>query len=403
MSFRRRLLLVHRWAGIVLAAFLVLAGLTGSFLAFHHEIDAALAPALHEVTPQARKASLDAIAARIEARDPDLVVGYFLWTPDPEKSIRVVMNTRAAAEAGRLDREAARHREIYVDPYSGRLLGERNWGEAGTSPSHIVPMVYRFHTSLFVGEPGQWFMALVAAVWLVSLLIGFVLAVPRLGVLRKAFAIRWSASRPRVFFDVHRTVGLSAGLLLVVSAFTGLYMNVPQVVEPAIKAVAPFTERPASVRAPQARRDDVWRAGWDAAYESARRAQPAHPAVVMGRVEGRGYYQVRFMPPDDIMDAGTIRLFIDGRDARLLGRFHDREGTVGDLVRIWQFPLHSGQAFGLPGRIVVCLAGFLPLVLAVTGLWIWIRRRRLRRHTARVDPSQTGARVPSLQSGQVPH
>ena len=382
MTFRHTLLRLHRWLGLVLAGFLVLAGTTGSLLAFHHEIDAALTPHLHRVAPQTFRASLDDIAARIEDRHPGLTVGYFVFTPDPASSIRAVMNTREAADAGRLDRDGARRGEVYVDPYSGRLLGERNWGELGATRAHLVPMIYRLHMSLFMGAVGQWITAIVAALFIVLLAMGTVLAFPKLRVLGRSFTIKWQASRARTFFDVHRTVGLAAGWLLVVTAFTGLYMNLPSVVEPAIAAVAPFTERPPSVRTPAMPRHEVWNVGWDRPYSTARSAQPMHPVVVFGRVEARGYYQLRFMPPDDIVDAGTIRLFVDGRNGVLLGRFEDRKGTAGDLIRIWQFPLHSGQAFGLPGRILVCIAGALPLCLAGTGVWLWLRRRRLRRAAA---------------------
>lgn len=375
---RRNLLRVHRWTGIALAGFLVLAGATGSFLAFHHEIDAALVPELHEVSPQPMRASLDAIAAQIETANPRLTVGYFVFSQHADKALRAVLNTREAAQAGRLDREGAGQAEIYVDPYSGRVLGERRWGEIGASRAHIVPMVYRLHMSLFAGTVGQWITGIVAAMWIGAMIIGIVLAIPRLGHWRTAFSIKWRSSRARVLFDLHRTVGLGGFAVLAVIAFTGLYMNLPSVIEPAVSAVAPFTQRPASVRAAGSARADVWRIGWDAAYASARRLEPSHPLAVIGRVEARGYYQVRFMPPDDIMDAGTVRFFVDGRDGSVLGRFDDRRGTLGDLIRIWQFPLHSGQGFGLPGRILVCVAGVMPLLLAATGLWLWVRRRRLR-------------------------
>ena len=378
MTARRRLLRIHRALGLALAAFVVLAGLTGSFLAFHHEIDAALAPQLHHVVPGPTRATLDDIAARIEARHPSLVVGYFVFQPEPDRPIRAVMNTRAAAEAGKLDRDAAGHTEVFADPYGGAILGERRFGEIGLTRAHVVPMVYRLHMSLFLGTVGQWITATIALLLIVSVAIGFVLALPRVALLPKAVAIKWQASRARTFFDVHRATGVVGGLLLVVLAFTGLYMNLPSVVEPAVAALSPFTPRPASVRTPGAPREQSWKAGWDAAVAQARVHQPEHPLVVLGRVEARGYYQARFMTPDDIMDAGTIRLFLDGRDARLLGRFHDREGSAGDLVRIWQFPLHSGQGFGLPGRIVVCLTGIVPAILAFTGTWLWLRRRRGR-------------------------
>jgi uncharacterized iron-regulated membrane protein len=314
------------------------------------------------------------------------VVGYFVFQSEPDRAIRAVMNTRAAAEAGKLDRDAAGNTEVFADPYSGAILGERRFGEIGLTRAHLVPMVYRLHMSLFLGTPGQWITASVALLLIVSVAIGFILALPRMGLLPKAVAVKWRASRARTFFDVHRATGLMGGLLLVVLAFTGLYMNLPSVVEPAVAAVSPFTPRPASVRTPGAPREHSWKAGWDATVAQARVHQREHPLVVLGRVEARGYYQARFMPPDDIVDAGTIRLFLDGRDAGLLGRFHDREGSAGDLVRIWQFPLHSGQGFGLPGRILVCVTGIVPAILAITGTWLWLRRRRLRLRSSSVEP-----------------
>lgn len=366
----------------MLGGFVVLAGATGALLAFHHEIEAALVPELHRVTPRPERAGLDVIAARIEAERPGLVVGYFVFPASGDRSLRVVMNTRVAADAGRLDREGAGHAEVYVDPHTGQLLGERKWGELGATRAHLIPMVYRLHMSLFLGSAGQWITGIVAVLWIGMMALGIVLAVPRLARWRKAFAVEWRASLARVLFDVHRSAGLAAFVVIAVIAATGLYMNLPQVIEPAVAAVAPFTERPASVRTTQTARHEVWRIGWDAAYASARRLEPSHPLAVIGRVEARGYYQVRFTPPDDIMDAGTIRVFVDGRDGALLGRFEDRKGTAGDLIRVWQFPLHSGQGFGLPGRILVCAAGAVPPSLVVTGVLLWARRRRLRHELA---------------------
>ena len=381
--------MLPRWIGLSLAVFVVLAGLTGSFLAFHHEIDAALAPELHRVRPGDTRASLDDIAARIEAKHPHLAVGYFVFTPDPHASIRAVMNTREAADAGRLNRDSAAPSEVYVDPYTGALLGERIWGEVGGTRAHLVPMIYRLHMSLFMDAAGQWITAIVAFFVMLTVAIGVVLAVPRLRLLRRVFAVKWHASHARAFFDLHRSLGLTVAALIGVSAFTGLYMNLPAVVEPLIGAVIPFTPRPPSVRPSNAPREEVWRAGWDAALRAASAAEPRFPVAVFGRVEARGYYQMRFLTPDDIVDAGTVRVFIDGRDARQLGRFEDRKGTAADLVRIWQFPLHSGQAFGMPGRIVVMLLGFVPLLLAGTGIWLWANRRRSRRAGSKRAPRFT--------------
>ncbi|HEU4687144.1 MAG TPA: PepSY-associated TM helix domain-containing protein, partial [Vicinamibacterales bacterium] len=130
------------------------------------------------------------------------------------------------------------------------------------------------------------------------------------------------------------------------------------------------------------------------ALASARQVEPVNALAVFGRVESRGYYQLRFLAPDDIVDAGTRRVYISGRDGAVLGRIDELRGTAADFFRIWQFPLHSGQGFGLPGRIVICAAGLLPLLFAFTGVWLWRRRVKSRRDTANVPgpPTSPAAR-----------
>jgi uncharacterized iron-regulated membrane protein len=41
-----------------------------------------------------------------------------------------------------------------------------------------------------------------------------------------------------------------------------------------------------------------------------------------------------------------------------------------------RFGLHHGEAFGLPGRVLACIAGLVPLGLAITGWLRWGDRRR---------------------------
>ena len=43
-----------------------------------------------------------------------------------------------------------------------------------------------------------------------------------------------------------------------------------------------------------------------------------------------------------------------------------------------QFPLHSGRILGLPGRILVSLLGLAVAMLSLTGVVIWMRKRRSR-------------------------
>jgi sulfite reductase (NADPH) flavoprotein alpha-component len=40
------------------------------------------------------------------------------------------------------------------------------------------------------------------------------------------------------------------------------------------------------------------------------------------------------------------------------------------------FPLHSGSWFGVPGRVVAVSAALLMPLFALSGLWMWLLRRR---------------------------
>ena len=52
--------------------------------------------------------------------------------------------------------------------------------------------------------------------------------------------------------------------------------------------------------------------------------------------------------------------------------------SAGDTFLDWQHPLHNGEAFGLPGRILACIAGLLPTLLWVTVLMRWLHKHRAR-------------------------
>ena len=63
---------------------------------------------------------------------------------------------------------------------------------------------------------------------------------------------------------------------------------------------------------------------------------------------------------------------------RAAGPPHDNGTTAGDEFFAWQYPLHSGKAFGLIGRLLVLLGGVVTLWLCLSGIKLWWRRRRER-------------------------
>ena len=50
----------------------------------------------------------------------------------------------------------------------------------------------------------------------------------------------------------------------------------------------------------------------------------------------------------------------------------------GDTITTWLIELHMADLFGFPYRIFVCGFGFVIVMLSVTGVYIWTKKRSVR-------------------------
>src|SRR5690349_12397432 len=81
---RRWFVRLHRILGLVLAAFLFIAGLTGAVISWDHEIDEWLNPELFEAKSAGGQARpLYDLADEIERRDPRVIVSYVPLSIEP--------------------------------------------------------------------------------------------------------------------------------------------------------------------------------------------------------------------------------------------------------------------------------------------------------------------------------
>ena len=100
---RRFWVFLHRWAGLLMAGFLIVVGVTGSLLAFNSELERLISPQLY-AAPKPGAVPLDAaaLALRAEALVPKGQV-YSVSFAEPDQ-VLVTMGPREESEAG--DRHA---------------------------------------------------------------------------------------------------------------------------------------------------------------------------------------------------------------------------------------------------------------------------------------------------------
>ena len=79
------------------------------------------------------------------------------------------------------------------------------------------------------------------------------------------------------------------------------------------------------------------------------------------------------------MGMGLSNIYVSSQDGSVLGTHQPWHGTAADVFVQLQLPLHSGRILGLPGRILMSIMGLMVVMLTVTGVVIWEKKRRARR------------------------
>src|SRR5262245_151804 len=115
MTAYRLLVTVHRYAGLAIAVFVSIAGLTGSVIAFHQELDAWLNPTRFNVAPGvALPPSI--IAQRVEAADPRVRAAFVETNVEPGRSVLIWIEPRTDSEGTIPD---VGYNQVFVDPSTG--------------------------------------------------------------------------------------------------------------------------------------------------------------------------------------------------------------------------------------------------------------------------------------------
>lgn len=89
--------------------------------------------------------------------------------------------------------------------------------------------------------------------------------------------------------------------------------------------------------------------------------------------------------PAPFATAGRVQLYLDPFRGDVLRQVAFADRSPGLRARVWMRFLHTGEAFGLPGKIIATLATAASLVLVYTGFALSWRRFFPRRNP--VQPS----------------
>jgi len=329
-TLRPTIVKLHRWLGLAAAVFWLLQAITGSLIVFHWELrDAALGDVHRPTDPAAIERRLTALAPP----GTGTAVGS-MWTT-----------------AGLPDRYDIYYTDAKGEDRSARILGDGTVldREASVTGGALDTMVGLHHDLLagptIVSRKGTWTMAL------------------------KPSGKGNAAAR---LYSWHRAIGLWLILPALLIAITGTLLKFPDGVANLLGADTPGLPPVPARGAP---------VGFASAVGAAMRVLPGSALVSVSFPEAKdATYSVLLRTPDEMRNAyGASRVLIDANDGSVRGRFPIAAASIGTQVSAAIVPIHTGQAAGPVGRLIVLTIGLSLVAMIVTGPLLWARRRKKRR------------------------
>lgn len=376
---RRKLWLsVHLWLGLLLGFFLAVFGITGSILVFYEEIDNVLNADLRTIqAPVQSESAFHALAeiqsAAIAAMPTSAKLRFVNYPADATSSYRFGFVIPAAV-TGEKDEW-----QVHINPYTAQVLGKHLIKKAeDVFPSAFIPFVFRLHFALLAGETGIIIVGIMGVILLFSVLTGLIVWWPLTGSWQRVLSIKPRASVERFNHDLHQTSGFYTFPILLVVLLSGVYMNLPGQFMALVKQLSPGTQgvmdSPHSVPGQGKKPIDL-----EQALTIVRNHYPEGRVNGMRVPDGEtGVYHINMINVPGLSRFWSERqVIVDQYNGTILKvRDPKTRSTAGQTFIEWQWPLHSGKAFGWTGRILIFLTGLACPVLFVTGLIRWLQKRK---------------------------
>ena len=380
---RQRWLMVHLWLGLILGLLLSIYGITGSILVFYAEIDEWLQPEMLvvEVPVQEDYRPLaDIFAAGHQAMPPQAKHSFANYPRNAQAAFKLRFTFD--------DNGNEQRWLVAVNPYTAQITGKQFQGlSTDLFPNHFIDFVFELHYALLLPwEISSPIVGLSGMLLIISTLTGIIVWWPLTGKWRQALAFKTGAGKVRFNYELHKVSGIYTLLVMIPVLFSGIYMVLPRNVVPVIEIFSPVTYRywfqstlPAT---------NATAIGMDKAVDIARQQYPdGRPSMIYGASEPTKTYTVC---QDGVNAPGSLLkrrcTVIDQYTGKILDLDDPSlpTATAGEVFTHWQWSLHSGQAFGMTGRILVFITGLICPVLFVTGVIRWRQKRRAaKQHQAR--------------------
>lgn len=376
MTLRRFLLQSHTLIGLSAGLILAVVGFTGGLLSFEQ--------------PIIKLASGNIMTVEVPDKAVPLSPETLLQRLRPQVDDRInsltFSNKAADAVTVNLDSGGRRGTNVYANPYSGEITGEARGRDA-------MLQIMRIHRWLLLDiDKGRPIVGVATALLLILALTGLYLRRPKQLRHWRAWLPVIPGRKRGAMRQLHLATGTWVLLIYLLSAGTGLWWsfdwyraglyNLAQVEQPT-------RQPPASTNSPNdgptVADDNISLNHTWSSFIGALGSNDYSSARISVPDSGDNRINVRYLLTDAPHERATNTMTFSAASGDLLAQQRYADKPKGERFISSIFPLHSGSFFGLPGIILMMIASFLMPLFFVTGLMLYLKRRRREKSPKRVS------------------
>ena len=365
---KKRIYIIHKWLGLTLGGILFILALSGTVITFTHELLPKLYSSYFVVTPDGQTLPLKTLAQN--ARNylgPDRMITNFYAAEDADEAPMVFFKDPSKSFPSLLT----------INPYNGKIIGEM------PLIKNIFAVMLFVHANLLLGKTGKYLVGIMGILLVFFILSGIYVWWPKKEVinkLKKTLRIA-DIALPQRF---HHFFGLILAVPLFISAVTG-YLTV--------------FDNSYSIgrllRNDPVRLDEMEKPGTCAWEDQLKALDFVTPEMEKNLISihfcsaKNSYMKVSHGLHDQAFVNGYARLVIDPKTQTILQNFNsEKDPQSWNYKRLTVFPIHSGEYFGMPGRILVFLGGLGLMGLFISGVVLTIKRRSVRKQISSHRPTE---------------
>lgn len=365
----------HLYLGLIAGLIVSVVGITGSMLVFQNEIDQWLYADFFVTEQDGTYKDYGEILSLLKKHHPEI-------------SIESLMRNEGNLHPTYRILTDASRTEVFVNPYTGEILGSRpRYGR-------FMSTVMNLHNTLLIPVAGRYVAGAAALVLLILSITGIRLWVrPKARQLLSSLTVKKSSSFTKQNHSWHRLLGVVSFPAVSMLSLSGCVIMLNFLVLPLIFMSAGHSPQvlmsllagksTCSIVNPQPSLASI--------LKSVRQEEPeALITAIIFPKDAKSTYFINARKSSGTQVERTVFLSVDQYSGKVL---LNSENGFPELVHLyidWVKPIHFGSFGGLPTRILALAAGLMPLILTITGFFIWwprYARRQKKRKLPDLSPA----------------